>query len=148
MRTTIYDPFATIRRLQDEMNRAVGGAITAADDNSTSAVAEWAPTVDVHEFADRFEITADVPGVDPNEIEITMENGVLSISGSRVTERSDDSDATARRRERSYGSFYRRFTLPDTADEERVAARSNHGVLEITLPKKAQPQPKKISVSH
>ena len=67
MRTTIYEPLTTIRRLQDEMNRAFGSVLTTGDDNSNSAVSHWAPAVDVHEEADRYVIVADVPGVEPEE---------------------------------------------------------------------------------
>lgn len=146
MRTTIYEPLTTIRRLQDEMNRAFGSVLTDGDDSSSSAVSHWAPAVDVHEEADRYVIVADVPGVEPDAINVTMENGVLTIAGERRSEKSAGNGATARRIERVYGSFYRRFTLPDTADAERVEAKSAHGVLEISIPKKAQLQPKKIKV--
>jgi len=132
--------------LQDEIGRAVAGADGIADDSSSSAVAQWMPAVDVHEQADRFVIRADVPGVDPQTIDIAMENGVLTISGERKSETSEQANTTARRTERVSGSFYRRFSLPDTADAERVEARSEHGVLEINLPKKAQLQAKKIKV--
>ena len=146
MRTTIYEPFTTIRRLQDEMNRAFGGALTAPDDHSTSAVSTWVPAVDVQEYDDRFAIIADVPGVDPNAIEVTMENGVLTITGERRFEKTEKNGASARRVERSYGNFYRRFTLPDSADADRIEAHSSHGVLEVTIPKKKRVQPKKIQV--
>ncbi len=146
MRTTHYDPFLNLRRLQDDMNRAFGSALTSSDDNSTSAVSHWVPAVDVHEEATRYVITADVPGVVPDAIEVSMDNGVLTIRGERVDDRREGSGANARRVERIYGNFYRRFTLPDTADSERVEARTVHGVLEISIPKKEQIQPKKIKV--
>ena len=146
MRTNIYDPFSTIRRLQDEMNRAFGGAATGGDDASTSAVSHWVPAVDIHEEQSCYVISADIPGVDPASIEVTMENGVLTISGERRNERSEERGNGARRVERVYGSFFRRFSLPDSADADNVQARSQHGVLEVTIPKKAQPQPKKIKV--
>lgn len=146
MRTTIYDPILTMRRIQDDMNRAFGSALTSNDDSSTSAVSHWTPAVDVHEEANRYVITADVPGVAPEAIEVSMDNGVLTIRGERNDERRDVSGANARRVERIYGNFYRRFTLPDTADSERVEARTIHGVLEISIPKKEQVQPKKIKV--
>ncbi|MBX9607822.1 MAG: Hsp20/alpha crystallin family protein [Gammaproteobacteria bacterium] len=145
MRTTIYEPFSTIRRLQEEMNRAFGGG--ASEDTSTSVVSHWVPAVDIHEEQDRYVISADVPGVDPTSIDVTMENGVLTISGERKSERSEERGNGARRVERVYGSFYRRFALPDTVDAEHVEARSQHGVLEVTIPKKAQLQPKKIKVA-
>ncbi|MGE0487412.1 MAG: Hsp20/alpha crystallin family protein [Gammaproteobacteria bacterium] len=148
MRTSIYEPLTTIRRLQDEMNRAFGSALTAGDDSSDSAVSHWAPAVDVHEEADRYVIVADIPGVEPDAIDVTMENGVLTIAGERKAEKRATETGSARRIERVYGSFYRRFSLPDTADAERVEARSAHGVLEISIPKKAQLQPKRIKVGN
>jgi len=138
MRTTIYEPLTTLRRLQDEMNRAFGSALTTPEDGSTSAVSHWVPAVDVHEEAERYVILADVPGVAPDAIDITLENGILTLRGER--------HAGSRRLERVYGSFYRRFTLPDTADADKVEARTHQGVLEISIPKKAQVQPKKIAV--
>ncbi|MCC6706575.1 MAG: Hsp20/alpha crystallin family protein [Gammaproteobacteria bacterium] len=146
MRTTIYEPFSTIRRLQDEMNRAFGGNALGADDNSTSVVSHWVPAVDIHEEQDRYVISADVPGVDPASIDVSMDNGVLTISGERRSERSEERAGGARRVERVYGNFYRRFALPDSADAENVQARSVNGVLEVVIPKKAQIQPKKIKV--
>ena len=146
MRTTIYEPFSTFRRLQGEMNRAFENAAVAPDDTSTSAVAHWSPAVDVHEEADRFVISADVPGVRPDAIEITMENVVLTLSGERQTPVHEEKTITSRRIERSYGSFYRRFALPDTADAERIEAHSADGVLVITLPKKEQLKARKIKV--
>ena len=146
MRTTLYEPFSTIRRLQDEMNRAFGGGALSPDDNSTSVVSHWVPAVDIHEEQERYVISADVPGVDPASIDVSMENGVLTISGERRSERSEERAGGARRVERVYGNFYRRFALPDTADAEHVEARSVNGVLEVVIPKKAQVQPKKIKV--
>ena len=146
MRSHLYDPFSTIRRLQDEMNRAFGAGMVPADDATAPSVSHYSPAVDVREEAERFVITADVPGVDPSAIDVTMENGVLSISGERA--RGDDGDgAAAGRAERPFGTFYRRFTLPETADEERIEARTSLGVLEVSIPKKQAVQPKKIKVN-
>ena len=69
MRTTIYDPFNTLRRLQDDMNRAFGSALNSPDDSTSSSVSHWVPAVDVHEEAERYVIRADVPGVEPDAIE-------------------------------------------------------------------------------
>ncbi len=147
MRTTIYEPYSTIRRLQDEMNRAFGGTAPDADDNSTSAVSHWVPAVDIHEEQERYVISADVPGVDPASIDVSMEHGVLTISGERRSERSEERAGGARRVERLSGNFYRRFALPDSVDAEHVEARSVNGVLEVVIPKKVQLQPKKVKVS-
>ena len=98
MRTTIYEPITTIRRLQDEMNRAFGSVLTNGDDSSSSAVSHWAPAVDVHEEADRYVIVADVSGVEPRD-RVTMENA--STIGERRSETRENA-GTARRIERVY----------------------------------------------
>ncbi|HKJ71331.1 MAG TPA: Hsp20/alpha crystallin family protein [Gammaproteobacteria bacterium] len=141
-----YDPWRTISQLQNEMNRLfdtrLGGDETA---ESGMVAADWRPAVDVQEDADRYLITADVPGVDPKDIEVSLENGVLTIRGERRRESAEE-EAGYKRVERVRGTFFRRFTLPDTADAEKVKAKSNNGVLEITIPKQAQGQPRKIEV--
>lgn len=147
MRTTIYEPVTLIRRLQDEMNRALGSALTYSDDGSSSVVSHWVPAVDVHDEPERFLITADVPGVKPDDIEVSMDNGVLTLNGERKLEKREDLANKGRRIERVHGTFYRRFTLPDSADAEKVEARTENGVLEISIPKKAQVLPKKIKVA-
>ena len=90
---------------------------------------------------------ADLPGIDPKDIEITMENGVLTIRGERAHEADANTNAY-RRVERTTGRFFRRFTLPDSADAERITATGKHGVLEITIPKHARVQPRRIAVEH
>ncbi len=148
MRSTLYEPFVTMRRLQDEMNRAFGNAQSGTEDSSHSAVSQWSPAVDVHEEKDRFRIVADVPGVAPEDIEITLENGVLTISGERRAAQAPSGEGSARRVERVYGAFFRRFSLPDTTDGDAVEARCHHGELEICIPKKALPKAQKIKVAH
>lgn len=148
MRTTVYEPFGSLRRLQDEMNRAFGSALTANDETSASAVSRWIPAVDVYEEQDNYVIVADVPGVQPESINVTLENGVLSISGERNPDANVEKRTRASRVERVFGTFHRRFTLPDTADAERVEARCALGVLEVTIPKKAAVQPKRIKVGN
>lgn len=147
---TRYEPFNAMRQLHDEMNRAFGGALYAPrnDDGSSAATSGWTPAVDIREEAERFVIAADIPGVEPKDIEITMENGVLTIKGERRHESTSDGDNGYRRVERVYGTFYRRFTLPDTADAENVSANGKHGVLEVVIPKKAAVQPKRIQVTN
>ena len=111
----------------------------------TAAAAEWAPSVDIKEEAERFVIHADVPGVDPKDIEISMEDGVLSLSGERKSEIRDQQDGW-KRVERHSGRFLRRFTLPEGTDAEGISAQGNHGVLEIVIPKLAKVAPKRIQV--
>jgi HSP20 family protein len=144
-----YEPWALHRELFNEFNRALE---RATGDASSAATADWAPAVDIEEYADRFVLQADVPGVDPAAIEITLEKGVLTLAGSRergVEQAAPDKGGVERRRsERAAGKFLRRFVLPDTADADSVSASNQHGVLQIVIPKRAQAQPRKITVTH
>ena len=148
MLLTRYEPWSAMRQLQNEMSRVFDNAVAGAEDGSNVVTSRWTPTVDIREDAERFVIAADVPGVDPEDIELTMENGVLTIKGERKLETKDEGDNGYRRVERVYGSFYRRFTLPDTADAEAISANGRHGVLEVVIPKRAALQPKRIAVAH
>ncbi|HKS93520.1 MAG TPA: Hsp20/alpha crystallin family protein, partial [Gammaproteobacteria bacterium] len=106
---------------------------------------DWIPAVDIKEEDQRFLIHADVPGVDPKDIEITMEDGILTLKGERKGETREERDGY-RRVERVSGQFFRRFTLPDTADAEGVSAKGVNGVLEISIPKQPKAQPRRITV--
>ena len=142
MAITRYEPWGILNQLQKELERAYEGD---ANESSVST-AEWAPAVDIKEEAERFVLLADIPGVKPEEIDISMEDGVLTITGEKNTEAETEKDGY-KRVERTYGSFYRRFTLPDTADADTISAKSNHGVLEIVIPKRETAKPKKISIT-
>ena len=150
MLLTRYEPWSAMRQLQNEMSRVFDNAVAGAEDGSNVVTSRWTPAVDIREDAERFVIAADVPGVDPEDIELTMENGVLTIKGERTLEAKDEGegDNGYRRVERVCGSFYRRFTLPDTADAEAISANGRHGVLEVVIPKRAALQPKRIAVAH
>lgn len=139
MTITRYEPWGLISQLQREL------AHNSAAEGST-ATAEWAPAVDIKEEADKFIIHADIPGVKPEEINVSMEDGVLTIKGEKKTEAKTDEEGY-KRVERTYGSFYRRFSLPDTANSDAISAQSKHGVLEIIIPKREAVQPKKIEVT-
>src|SRR6185312_12603093 len=112
---------------------------------NSHAAADWVPSVDIKEEAERFVIHADVPGVDPKDIEVSMEDGVLSLSGERKSESRTEQDGW-KRTERLTGKFLRRFTLPEGADAENISAHGSHGVLEISIPKAAKPAARKIAV--
>lgn len=111
-----------------------------------AATGDWTPAVDIKEETERFVIHADIPGVDPKDIEVHMEDGVLTIKGQRHTETRDEREGY-KRIERVRGSFYRRFSLPDTANAEGITATSQHGVLELIIPKQHKAQPRRIEVS-
>ena len=148
MLLTRYEPWNAMRQLQNEMSRVFDSAVAGAEDGSNVVTSRWTPAVDIKENSEQFVITADVPGVEPADIEVAMENGVLTIKGERKLETRDEGDNGYRRVERAYGSFYRRFTLPDTADAEAISASGKHGVLEVVIPKRAALQPRRIAVSH
>lgn len=146
MSVTRYEPWSLHRDLWNEMGRALE-RMQHSDDASSGATADWVPPVDIEESKDKFVIYADVPGIDPSSIDVTLENGVLTLSGSREGQVEQQEAAERRRIERARGRFYRRFTLPDTADADNVSARGNNGVLEIVIPKRAASQPRRISVA-
>ncbi|PPE75390.1 heat-shock protein Hsp20 [Solimonas fluminis] len=139
-----YEPWGLHQALFREFSRAVD---RAAQDDSSGATADWAPAVDIEEYADKFVLTADVPGVDPATIELTLEKGVLTLSGNRAAA-AEPAGVERRRVERATGRFHRRFALPDTVDSEAVSASNRNGVLEITIPKRPQAQARKITVTH
>jgi HSP20 family protein len=136
-----------INLLHRDLDRFAGRhrAHPAEAGDDINSVTDWLPPVDIVEEQDRFVLRADVPGVRPDDIEISMENGILSIAGSRHLEAAAAPDGM-RRVERVSGKFYRRFTLPETADADRIAAKSSHGILEVTIPKQAQVLAKRITV--
>jgi HSP20 family protein len=137
-----YEPWSLLNQLQRELERTYENKSTGTE---TAATAEWTPAVDIKEEPERYVLWADLPGVNPDAIDIMMENGILTLKGERATEPTEQREGL-KRVERIYGSFYRRFSLPDTADAESISARCTSGVLEISIPKKAAVQPKKIHV--
>jgi len=106
---------------------------------------DWAPAVDIVELKDAFLLRADVPGVVAEDIEVSMEDGVLTISGERAADSHEETDGV-RRFERRTGRFSRRFSLPDTANAEQIAAKCANGILEVSIPKLPEVQPRRITV--
>jgi HSP20 family protein len=138
------DTWGAMPRLQDEINRLFGNA---RESDSSSATASWIPLVDIHEYADRFELHVDLPGVDPASVDLTLEGGVLTLSGERLQPaRKAAEEAQGRRVERGHGQFYRRFVLPDSVDAEKVNATGSHGVLTITIPKQPKAVARRIQI--
>jgi HSP20 family protein len=140
-----YEPWIGVRQLQNDINRLFS---TWSSNDSSGATADWVPNVDINEFDDRFQLFVDVPGVDPKDVELTLESGVLTITGERYLQAAKEGEKVIRRRnERGSGRFYRRFILPDTVDAEKVKATDRHGVLEISIPKQAKAMPRRIEVA-
>lgn len=114
-------------------------------DQSNVVTSQWAPRVDIKEESNRFVILADIPGVDPKDIDISMDKGILSIKGERKAQDKIETDRYTRL-ERSRGTFYRRFSLPDSADAEGIKATGRHGELEISIPKRPETTPRRIAI--
>ncbi len=136
-----YEPWALLSRFQRQFDRAPGESA----DGAGAANVSWIPHVDVREEAERFVVAADLPGVEGKDIEVTADKGVLTIRGERHSESKTSADGFERV-ERATGTFLRRFSLPESADAEAIKARHVNGVLEVTIPKRPQEQPRRISV--
>jgi len=143
------DPWSVFDRFNRELNTMLqnrSDSNEGSQDDSSIVTSRWAPAVDIKEDTESFVLVADIPGVDPKDIEITMDKSVLTIKGERRDEKSVEGHGF-KRQERVSGLFYRRFSLPDSADESRISARGENGVLTITIPKKEQAQPRRIEIS-
>ena len=138
-----YEPWS----LLNQFNKELDTLFRQPSSDNAVATSDWHPAVDIKESDNAFTLVADIPGVDPNDIEIHMEDGVLTIKGQREFNQEEEQEGY-KRVERAYGSFYRRFSMPDTADAERIKATSKHGVLEVVIPKQEKTEPRKITVQH
>jgi len=135
-----YEPWALVSRLQKDIDRLFGAPLTTAADTGA-----WLPQVDIHEEANQFLLHVDLPGVDPQAVEITSDQGVLTIRGNREATRREAREGY-RRIERTTGEFQRRFSLPESVDAQNIKAKFVNGVLEVAIPKLAQVQPHRITV--
>jgi HSP20 family protein len=138
-----YEPSSLV----NEVNRILEQAFRplASNDTSNIETSQWVPAVDLKEDKKQFIIVADLPGVDKKDVNISMENNILTIKGSRNEENREEKDNYFRV-ERVRGCFYRRFTLPDTADGSKIEAKIQKGVLEVVIPKKETAQPRLIEI--
>ena len=142
MLTRVYrNPWDTMRDFHGELNRIFG----EDEGRHVETATDWIPSVDIKEMKNAYEVSADVPGVDPQDIHVSLEHDVLTVKGDRKAESRDEGEGYTRT-ERVYGSFYRRFTMPDTADGENISAKTEHGVLKLHIPKKERALPKRIAV--
>jgi len=139
-----YNPWSLTDRLHRDVDRFLSARLLPEQEDETRELGNWQPAVDIKEEEDRFLIRADVPGVDAADLEITMDDGALRIHGHRETAQAQEG---WQRTERVSGRFYRRFSLPEAADAESVEAECKNGVLEISIPKQAKSQPRRIQVN-
>ncbi len=143
MNLTRFEPWSIVDLLHRDLDRLTNRRLNNGTEENS--VADWVPAVDIVEEKDRFLLRADVPGVDPTAIEVSMDAGVLSVSGERKSEMVSEHDGY-RRVERASGRFLRRFTLPDTADADGITATSSNGILEVSIPKRPEIQARRITV--
>ena len=143
MNLTRFEPWSIVDLLHRDLDRLTNRRLNNGTEENS--VADWVPAVDIVEEKDRFLLRADVPGVDPTAIEVSMDAGVLSVSGERKSEMVSEHDGY-RRVERASGRFLRRFTLPDTADADGITASSSNGILEVSIPKRPEIQARRITV--
>ncbi|HZS96527.1 MAG TPA: Hsp20/alpha crystallin family protein [Terriglobales bacterium] len=143
---TRWDPFREFSTLQDRMNRLFRESYGPEGREETLNNTSFAPPVDVYEDEHSVNLKIEVPGVDEKDIDVRIENNVLTVHGERKFEK-EEKQENFRRVERQYGSFTRTFTLPSTVDAEKVAASYDKGILKIALPKKAEAKPKQIKVN-
>lgn len=138
-------PWGMLDQLYREMNSLFEPSLAEGQDEGKLEIADWAPAVDIKESEDTYELHVDLPGIDPKQVEITADSGVLEIRGERNSELKSSQDGYSRI-ERHYGRFYRRFTLPEQADADNIKASSEHGVLVVTIPKAEAAKPRRIEV--
>lgn len=137
-----YDPFRELRSLHDEMNRLFSGS---TPDRGEFARGAWSPNVDIYEDKEHLFVEAELPGMQREDFEVSVENSVLTLKGERKFEKKTEGD-NYHRVERSYGSFTRQFTLPQTITAEGAVADFENGVLKVSLPKREETKARKIEI--
>jgi HSP20 family protein len=141
-----YDPFRDLRTLQDEVNRLFSTNLSRAFGDEGIARGAWNPSVDIYENKDQIVLEAELPGMNREDFDLTVENNVITLRGERRFEKKDDGD-NYHRVERSYGSFTRSFTLPQTVSAEGAQAEYRNGVLRVTLPKREEVKARRIEIA-
>ena len=144
MSVSRWDPFQDLQSFRDEMNRTLSRWF-GREEGEEPITRRWMPALDVTETSDAYHIDVEVPGIRPEDINVTVDQGMLTISGERRSEE-EKSDRSYHRVERRYGSFRRSISLPRDVDASRVEAKYDNGVLRLEVPKTAASQPKRIEV--
>ncbi len=138
-------PFRALNEIHRELSRVFDNRRSYTLEPIAYSTANWSPQVDIKETDTEFTVSADLPGVTPEEVDVTLHNGILTIKGERSSEKNTEKDGY-KRRERIRGSFFRQFTLPESTNEDAIKAKSVNGVLVITIPKAEKPKPLSITV--
>jgi len=140
-----WDPFRELESMSDRLNRVFARPTLSTSSREALTVADWIPTVDISETDTEYLIKAELPEVKKEDVKVTVENGVLTLQGERRQEK-EEKGKKYHRVERSYGSFARSFTLPESVDEGAVKAEYKDGMLNLHLPKTEKVKPKSIDV--
>jgi len=140
-----WDPFRDLVTIRDKMNRMFEDAVTQRGEEKELVSSSWAPSVDIYEDESQLVLTAEVPGLTEKDVEIKIEDNVLSLQGERKLEK-ETRQENYHRIERAYGSFYRSFTLPNYIDQDKIRAEHENGVVKITMPKKSELKPRKVKI--
>jgi|SRR5688572_2269361 len=141
-----YDPFRELRGLHDEMNRLFAGVGPGVQQGDDFARGAWTPNVDIFEDKDNLIVEAELPGMNREDFEVSVENNTLTLKGERKFEKKTEGD-NYHRVERSYGSFTRQFTLPQSVTAEGASADFENGVLRVALPKREETKARRIEIS-
>jgi HSP20 family protein len=145
MSITRYDPFRDLKTLQDEVNRLFSTNFSRSYGEEGFARGAWTPNVDIFENKDEIVLEAELPGMNREDFELTIENNVLTLRGERRFEKKDEAD-NYHRVERAYGAFSRSFTLPQTVSPENANAEYKNGVLRVTLHKREEVKARRIEI--
>jgi HSP20 family protein len=140
-----WDPFRDLISIQNELNRLFGRTYDGGEPASGQA-GSWMPALDVYETVDKFVVTVELPGIEPGDVDVSVEDSTLTIKGQREFFYKDATEDSFQRIERRYGAFSRTLSMPTTGDTERVEASFDKGVLTIELPKREEAKPKKVTV--
>ena len=140
-----YDPFRDLRSLQDEVNRLFSTNLSRAFGDEGIARGAWMPNVDIYENKDQIVLEAELPGMNREDFDLSIENNIITLRGERRFEKKDDGD-NYHRVERAYGTFTRSFTLPQTVSAEGATAEYKNGVLRVALPKREEVKARRIEV--
>jgi len=140
-----WDPFRDLVTIREKMNRLFEDAVTGRSEERDMVSSSWTPSVDIYEDGNNLVLTAEVPGIDEKDIEIKVEDNTISIKGERKFEK-ETKEENYHRIERSYGAFYRSFSLPHYIDQDKIEAEHENGILRVTMPKKPELKPKSVKI--
>lgn len=140
-----WDPFRDLMTLREKMNRLFEDTFTTRGEEKELISGKWTPSVDIYESENALVLSAELPGIEEDDIEIKIENNTLTLKGERKFEK-ETKEENYHRVERAYGSFSRSFTLPHYIDHDKIKAEHENGVLKITMPKKPELKPRKVKI--